>query len=261
MSEETKTVSEGLDRETLKKAVESLLFITDQPLSVEKLAKVTGEKDPDSVRVVLLELQTEYENRRSPVQILEIAEGYQMATRPEQAAWVRRLYQDRLTFRLSNAGLETLSIVAYRQPLTRAEIEDIRGVEVIAALETLLEKRLIRVVGRKEAIGRPLLYGTTPEFLRHFGLKSLEQLPELDSLVPAEPAPPSAPAEQSGEEAPPAAEASVEPEAESEAEPAASEPEAGSQQPSEPALLDRSRVPQAEPARSAADSASENPGQ
>lgn len=184
MSEEAKTIPGGLDREALKKGVEALLFITDQPLSVEKMAKVTGEKDLDTVRVVLLELQTEYETRQSPVQILEIAEGYQMSTRPEQAAWVRRLYQDRLTFRLSNASLETLSIVAYRQPITRAEIEEIRGVEVIAALETLLEKRLIRVVGRKEAIGRPLLYGTTLEFLRHFGLKSLEQLPELESLVP-----------------------------------------------------------------------------
>jgi hypothetical protein len=128
------------------------------------------------------------------VRVLNVAEGWQMATRAEHGAAIRNLYQDRTTFRLSTAALETLAIVAYRQPLTRAEIEEIRGVEVIAALETLLERRLLKVVGRKEAIGRPLLYGTTQEFLRQFGLASLENLPALDSLpIPELPAAPAVP--------------------------------------------------------------------
>lgn len=124
---------------------------------------------------------------------MAVAEGWQMATRPDLAPYVRKLFADRATMRLSVAAQETLSIVAYRQPLTRAEIEEIRGVEVIAALETLLEKRLLKVVGRKETVGRPLLYGTTPEFLRHYGLRSLEDMPPIDSFAPADAAAPSTP--------------------------------------------------------------------
>ncbi len=109
-----------------------------------------------------------------------------MATRPELAPYVRKLFADRATMRLSTAAQETLSIISYKQLLTRAEIEEIRGVEVIAALETLLEKRLLKVVGRKETVGRPLMYGTTSEFLRHFGLRSLEDLPPFERFEPAE---------------------------------------------------------------------------
>ena len=169
--------------EELRAVLETLLFITDHPLSLAEIAKIAGVK-PEEAEPVLKAIQQDFEQAGRPEQVLEVAEGYQMATRQKFAAYVRKLYTDRLSFRLSQAALETLSIIAYKQPITRAEIEELRGVEVIAALETLLEKRLVKVAGRKEVVGRPLLYGTTLEFLRHFGLKSLEELPNLDSFAP-----------------------------------------------------------------------------
>ena len=168
----------------LRKAVETLLFITDHPVTLNRVAQITGE-DPESVAAVVTEIQRDYEGRGSAIQVLEIAEGFRMATRPEFSPHVRRLFAEKMTMRLSTAALETLAIIAYKQPLTRAEIEEIRGVEVIAALETLLEKRLLKVVGRKETVGRPLLYGTTPEFLRHFGLRALGDLPPFESFAAA----------------------------------------------------------------------------
>ncbi|MDE2040165.1 MAG: SMC-Scp complex subunit ScpB [Elusimicrobia bacterium] len=183
------------ENEALKKALESLLFITDHPLSLAQLCKILGVREKESKRVedAIAALKGELDEKQSAVQVVEVAEGFQMGTRPDYAPYVRKLFSDRMTMRLSTAAHETLSIIAYKQPLTRAEIEHIRGVEVIAALETLLEKGLIRVVGRKETVGRPLMYGTTPDFLRHFGLRSLADLPPLDGFQPpVEPA--SAPA-------------------------------------------------------------------
>jgi segregation and condensation protein B len=170
--------------EQLKQVLETLLFITDRPLGCDAIAKVTGVKDEARIGALVREIRQDLETRGSPLQVLEVAEGFQMATRTGHAPFVRRLFADKMTMRLSTAAHETLSIVAYRQPITRAEIEEVRGVEVIAALETLLEKRLVRVVGRKETVGRPLMYGTTPDFLRHFGLRSLEDLPPLESFTP-----------------------------------------------------------------------------
>lgn len=180
-----------VDDAQLKKALESLLFITDRPLTLEKLCKALGIsiKKTEKVRGMIGELRADMEQRGSAVQVIEVADGFQMSTRPDYAPWVRKIFAERMTMRLSTAAHETLSIIAYKQPLTRAEIESIRGVEVIAALETLVEKRLIEVVGRKETVGRPLMYGTTHEFLRHFGLRSLEDLPPLDQFAPAEPTP------------------------------------------------------------------------
>ena len=170
----------------LKTTVETLLFITDHPLPLVQLCKIVGEKKTDRVTAVIEELRQEYEARGSGVQVIEIAEGFQMATRRVLAPFVRKLFADKMTMRLSTAALETLSIVAYKQPITRAEIEQIRGVEVIAALETLLERQLVKVVGRKETVGRPLLYGTTADFLRHFGLKNLSEMPPVESFKPAD---------------------------------------------------------------------------
>ncbi|HVE13260.1 MAG TPA: SMC-Scp complex subunit ScpB [Elusimicrobiota bacterium] len=181
-----------LDDAELQHAIESLLFITDQPLGLSRLCAVLGIKDSSRIEDIVRKVRAEYEARGGGLQLLEIAEGFQLATRPDFAPFVRKLYSERMTMRLSTAALETLAIVAYKQPLTRAEIEEIRGVEVIAAIETLLEKRLIKVVGRKETVGRPLLYGTTPEFLRQFGLRSAADLPPIDSFTPAEPALPQA---------------------------------------------------------------------
>ncbi|OGR82675.1 MAG: SMC-Scp complex subunit ScpB [Elusimicrobia bacterium RIFCSPHIGHO2_02_FULL_57_9] len=175
------------NNEELKKVLETLLFITDRPLSLEHLNKVTGAKDAARIAALIAEIRQELEGKGLPVVLMEVAEGFQMATSPAYAPFVRQLFCDRMTMKLSTAALETLSIIAYKQPLTRAEIEDVRGVEVIAALETLLEKRLIKVVGRRETVGRPLMYGTTMDFMRHFGLKSLEDMPPLSTIADENP--------------------------------------------------------------------------
>jgi segregation and condensation protein B len=172
--------------ERLKRGIESLLFITDHPLPLAKLAKCAGltVKEHKKALEIVEQLRQELAERGSAVQIIEVADGFQMGTKPAFAPFVKKLFSEKMTMRLSTAAHETLSIIAYKQPLTRAEIEQIRGVEVIAAIETLLEKRLIEVVGRRETVGRPLLYGTTTDFLRHFGLRSLEDLPPIDSFTP-----------------------------------------------------------------------------
>jgi segregation and condensation protein B len=171
-----------LDNEELKKQLETLLFITDHPLALEDLRKLTGLKDMARLGALVGEIKQKFEDIGSALQLLEIGGGFQMATRSTYGPLVRKLFAEKMTLRLSTAAHETLAIVAYKQPLTRAEIESIRGVDVIAALETLLEKRLVKVVGRKESVGRPLLYGTTADFMRHFGLRSLEDLPPIEDF-------------------------------------------------------------------------------
>lgn len=170
-----------MERTELKKTLEGLLFITNRPLPAAELLDVLGEEglDRKALEELILELKAEYDEKESPLQITQVAGGVQMATRAPLAPWIRKLYKDETTARLSSSALETLSIMAYKQPITRAEIEEIRGVEVIAVLETLMERKLVRVIGRRETIGRPLVYGTTPEFLRQFGLNSLSDLPPL----------------------------------------------------------------------------------
>ena len=169
----------------LKKVVEALLFITNRPLPLQEILDILEEKSlgEKSLRGVIKEIADDHEERKSPIQVREVAGGFQMATRTDYAPWIRRLYKDETTTRLSTSALETLSIIGYKQPITRAEIEEIRGVEVIAVLETLMERRLVKIMGRKETIGRPLLYGTTTEFLRQFGLKSLSDLPPLPEMA------------------------------------------------------------------------------
>ena len=178
-------ISEDERRIQLKKALESLLFITDHPLSLQKLCKIVGVTQKESKRVIeaIGLLKQDLDDKQSAVQVVEVADGFQMGTRAAYAPFVKKLFTEKMTMRLSTAAHETLSIIAYKQPLTRAEIEQIRGVEVIAAIETLLEKRLIEVVGRRETVGRPLLYGSTTDFLRHFGLRNLEDLPPIDSFT------------------------------------------------------------------------------
>ena len=204
-----------------RQALEGLLFITDRALSLEQLTKLLGLRDKNRVARMIEAIRSELDSRDSAIQLLEVADGFQMATRSSQAHYVRKLYTDRMTMRLSTAAHETLAIIAYKQPLTRAEIEQIRGVEVIAALETLLEKRLIRVVGRKETVGRPLMYGTTPDFLRHFGLRSLDDLPPIESFGEAA----ETPKDQSASTNPPVDQAVVV-QPEDHASPAPAEPDA-----------------------------------
>lgn len=170
----------------LKKVIETLLFITDHPLPAERLAQVCEVKDEARIAAAIESLREDYVREDRALRVMEVAGGFQLGTDPDLGFWVRKLYHSRMTVRLSAAALETLTIIAYKQPLTRAEVEAVRGVEVIGPLETLIERKLVTVVGRKETVGRPLLYGTTDEFLRQFGLSSLDALPRLESIV-AEP--------------------------------------------------------------------------
>jgi len=161
---------------------EGLLFSSNEPLSVNRLSKLMGNLHPKTVRGLLLELQWEYDNRGGALQIIEIAGGYQMSTRAFIAPWMFRLHKHKRRSALSPATLETLAIIAYRQPITKGEIEAIRGVESGAPLRTLQELNLVEASGRREVVGRPQLYITTEQFLKAFGLKSLADLPSISEL-------------------------------------------------------------------------------
>ena len=173
---------EMLGREESRQALYALLFVSDRPLSASRLAEALGDMDRDIVANLLAELQEELNAKDLPYTLQEIAGGYQLTTKPEFAPYVRRLFQIKKSKRLSKAVLETLAIIAYKQPTTRAEVEAIRGVSVSYAFEALQERRLIKVVGVKEVPGRPKLYRTTDEFLIHFGIKSLRDLPTIEDL-------------------------------------------------------------------------------
>ncbi|HVO33246.1 MAG TPA: SMC-Scp complex subunit ScpB [Elusimicrobiota bacterium] len=173
-----------MESSDMKKILEAVLFITEQPVTLKMLEGLFDQQiGRDELDRLVRELAAEYHDRGGALELREIAGGWQLATRPEFGPWIRKLFKDRLTYRLSNSAMETLSIIAYKQPIARSEIEEIRGVEVTGVMDTLVERRLIRIVGRKETVGRPLLYGTTTDFLRSFGLNKLEDLPALDSLV------------------------------------------------------------------------------
>ncbi|MCX7957138.1 MAG: SMC-Scp complex subunit ScpB [Endomicrobia bacterium] len=173
-----------MDKNLLKDVVETLLFITDKPLSKKKIAELIDDPEINEsiVEEIISELTTQY-LKNSAIEIRNVAEGYQMATKSKYSEYVRRLYRDRTLLRLSPAAVETLAIIAYRQPITKAEIEETRGVDCTGVIETLLERKLIKIVGRKEIIGRPLLYATTTEFLKYFGLSSLSDLPPIEDFI------------------------------------------------------------------------------
>lgn len=162
--------------------IEALLFASDAPLAADDLARASEDLDAGSVRAAIEELRGAYEDEGRAFQIYEIAEGYQLLTRPEYAPHVERFETVPGPTRVSSAALEVLAIVAYRQPIGRAEIEDIRGVGSAHVLRSLQEVGLLEVVGRGEGLGRPLLYGTTRRFLDHFGFASLDDLPRPDEL-------------------------------------------------------------------------------
>ena len=167
-----------MEKDQSKKVIEALLFVSDKPVSIDTLKDVLTEVEPTQIRAIIEELNGEYASSRRSFAIKEIAGGFQMLTDPVYSRWISVLYK-RPPDRLSGPSLETLAIIAYKQPLTRSQIEIIRGVNVDGVLHTLEERNLIRSRGRLDAPGRPILYGTTPEFLQHFGLKSLDELPKL----------------------------------------------------------------------------------
>ncbi|MGQ9462509.1 MAG: SMC-Scp complex subunit ScpB [Candidatus Fervidibacter sp.] len=163
-------------RRQLRKALECILFVATKPLPLEEIARIL-EVPLDEALMLLTELAVEYE-RRSGLAVVEVAGGWRMVTRPEFAPYISRVHPPQRV-RLSRGSLEVLAIIAYHQPITRPEIEQLRGVDSSAAIQSLLEHGLIQVVGHKETIGRPRLYATTRKFLELFGLKSLDELPPL----------------------------------------------------------------------------------
>ena len=167
-----------MEREKLWSILESLLFASERPLALREIQEILGGLEASEVREALETLAQRYRGEGRGFFLAEVAGGYQLRTLPENAEWVRKMLGGR-PVRLSRAALETLAIVAYRQPITRAEIEDVRGVESGGVLRLLLDRRLLKILGKKEEVGRPILYGTSREFLEFFGLKGLTQLPTL----------------------------------------------------------------------------------
>jgi segregation and condensation protein B len=166
----------------LKAAVEALLFASDKPLTQPQIAGALDGAERKAVHQVLDELRAGYDEEKRGFRLVEIAEGWQLVSRPQHAAAIRRLSRAKGMNRLSRPALESLAIIAYKQPLTKTEVENIRGVNSDGVMHNLLERRLVRTVGRKDVVGRPLLYGTTREFLQVFGLKDLAELPKLTEL-------------------------------------------------------------------------------
>lgn len=171
-----------MENDKLKKVLESLLFVSEQPLTTKRAAALVKDVTPEEVEEAFKVLQGEVDALDRSFQLVAIGEGYQFLTRPEYHKWAKELYKVVTTSRLTKPALEALAIIAYKQPVTRAEVEAIRGVDVANMLQTLLEKKMIRILGRAEAAGRPLLYGTTHEFLVHFGLKDLSDLPRVSEI-------------------------------------------------------------------------------
>ena len=165
----------------LKAIVESLLFVADTPLTIDKIRSVLEIADRKAIHDVITSLAEEYEYGKRGFFLTEVAGGFQFRSRPEYRQWIRRLKEARPA-RLSRPALETLSIIAYKQPMLRTDIEYLRGVDCGGTIRTLLERRLIRVLGRKDLPGRPMIYGTTKEFLEIFNLKDLKDLPCLKDL-------------------------------------------------------------------------------
>ena len=178
-----------MEGETLKSIVESLLFVAEGPLTLQRLAEAIEGTDKSEITAALEQIRTDLESNRRGVRLVEVAGGYQLRTPKENADWVKKFLGGRPA-RMGRATLETLAIIAYRQPVTKAEIEAIRGVDVDGVVNTLMERSLIRAVGRKDVPGRPFLFGTTPEFLQLFNMKDLSELPtlkELDEITLPEP--------------------------------------------------------------------------
>ncbi|MFA6431477.1 MAG: SMC-Scp complex subunit ScpB [Candidatus Margulisiibacteriota bacterium] len=165
-----------MEQNDLKQALESILFVARKPLSLEEICEVTGS-GLDETRAAAEELVVEYDSRG--IKIFKVAGGFLMGTSPKMAEFVQKILSPKIETTLSPRALETLAIIAYKQPVTRLEIERLRGVDSTGVIDSLLAKKLIKELGRSDALGHPFLFGTTDEFLRHFGLHDLDSLPEL----------------------------------------------------------------------------------
>jgi segregation and condensation protein B len=168
-----------LEDHQLKSAIEALVFVSGAPLSVERLKGIFEEVTGEQIEAQIRALQQDYIDRGAGLMLSEVAGGYQLATRPEQFGWIRKFKAVKVSSRLSKPALETLAIVAYKQPITRTEVETIRGVNIGGIMRNLMERRLVKIVGKKDVPGKPMMYGTTLDFLQYFGLKDLSALPTL----------------------------------------------------------------------------------
>jgi len=171
-----------LEQNDIKKAIECIVFVSDQPVSVDKLQQVFTELERADIKKYLKELIQDWESLGRGVILEEVAGGYQFRTDPAYSEYITNFNKKIKKFRLSRAALEVLAIIAYKQPVTRVEVESIRGVDSSGVINALLERRILEIKGRKEVIGKPFLYGTTGEFLEVFGLKSLSDLPTLKEI-------------------------------------------------------------------------------
>ena len=167
--------------DNVKSAIEALLFASDKPLTIEQARNIL-DLEASRIRGIFEELESEYEKSNRGIRIIEVAGGFQMITAPGFAPFLKKLYKERRTERLSKPALETLAIIAYKQPVTKLEIESLRNVNVDGVIKSLLDKYLVRIAGRKKAPGRPHVFGTTRQFLEYFGLKSLEELPKMEEF-------------------------------------------------------------------------------
>ncbi|MBM4330341.1 MAG: SMC-Scp complex subunit ScpB [Deltaproteobacteria bacterium] len=170
-----------MDDNKRKAIVESLIFVSENPLSLDRIKEVLGEVSKKEIQRLLAEMAEEYNQAKRGFTLVEVAEGYQFRTRPEHAEWIKKLKKGKPAH-LSQPALETLAIIAYKQPLVRGEIEKIRGVDSGGVLRTLLDKKLIKILGKKDVPGKPLVYGTSRQFLEMFGLKDLSSLPTLKDI-------------------------------------------------------------------------------
>src|SRR5437868_5276522 len=168
----------------LKSIIEALIFASPEPLTPKAMFKLLESEPKEDVAAALAELKQDYE-RPGGLQLVEVAGGYQIVTRSDLHEWVRRLFHERTTQKLTVQALETLAVIAYRQPITAAEITEVRGVNTSGVLNTLLERHLIKIVGRKQVVGRPFMYATTKEFLIRFGLNDLTDLPKVEDMAEA----------------------------------------------------------------------------
>ncbi|MCM8801552.1 MAG: SMC-Scp complex subunit ScpB [Candidatus Omnitrophica bacterium] len=171
-----------MSNNNVKSAIEALLFASDKPLNIQQIKEALDSQDTAGIRTAIEELRNEYEINQRGIRIIEVAGGYQMVTAVDFAPFLKRLFKRRRIERLSQPALETLAIIAYKQPLTKQEIQLLRNVNVDGVIKHLLEKGLIRISGRKKAPGRPYVFSTTRQFLEYFGLRSLDDLPKIPQL-------------------------------------------------------------------------------
>ena len=185
---EQQTISEtGEQLHHIKGVVESLLFVNEKPVILDQIKNVLDTVSNADIKKALSELQKDYEDRKCGIMIVEIAGGYQMLSNPIYAPYLRSFYKTKHKEKLSKPSLESMAIIAYKQPVTRSDVEVIRGVNSDGVVGHLLCKDLIKVIGRKDVPGRPYVYGTTKQFLEYFGLKSLDDLPELEEFPALQP--------------------------------------------------------------------------